>query len=580
MVLIEEPGALMAPPEPVAAVPTRREYLVVAAVAVAVIGIYVAIAASHGVLGASRNDDWAYLRITTHLADTGEFRLDGWVNAMFIGQALVSLPVMVLFGQGILPLQMMVAVFAAVGLWATYAVARPWLGRRWTALSVACLAAGPVYGILAVSYMSDVPSYTLQMITLLVGIRAMRSAPVHLGWLAVALCVGIASFSIREFGLASGAAVAVYAVAQAWARRQRLRPVVALVGFWLIAVTALYFWRSNLPNTWPTRIDVSPAALGSAANSVWRSALTVGLFVSPVAFAASPVRLLRAMGQRLTRRTQVVLVLLTIAALATVPFRGLGLIGNHTGRRPAYSVTLPGDAPIMLPGPVWVLVLSVALYSTAVAVGLFALRVETLFRLRRSWRSGLASTAESGVHLVVLFVVLYAALLAAAVTLTGVELFDRYLLVLVPLSAALLARAGRAEQMMRSIPGRREWVALLALVTIGVVAVDASAAFDGAKWRLGQAVQARTGWEAGSIDAGYEWYGYHQTAAVEPHGAFTAPSFWRTLFAARAVCAEGSFAPSGQSAVPADDVIATVVERSLFGVEVRLVAVAGPDDCS
>jgi hypothetical protein len=45
------------------------------------------------------------------------------------------------------------------------------------------------------------------------------------------------------------------------------------------------------------------------------------------------------------------------------------------------------------------------------------------------------------------------------------------------------------------------------------------------------------------------------------------------------VCATGSFAPSDQSAVPADDVIATVVERSLFGVEVRLVATAGPDDC-
>lgn len=579
MVLIEEPGTVVVPPEPVTAEPSRREYLVVAAVAVAVVGVYVAIAASHGVLGASRNDDWAYIRIVTHLADTGEFRLDGWVYAMFIGQALVSLPVMALFGQGILPLQMMVAVFAAVGLWATYAVVRPWLGRRWTALSVACLAAGPVYGVLAVSYMSDVPSYTLQMITLLVGLRAVRSAPVHLGWLAVALVFGIASFSIREFGVASGAAVAVYAVARAWAGRQRLRPVVALAGSWLVAVMALYLWRSNLPNTWPTRIDVSPAALGSAANSVWRSALTFGLFVAPVAFAVSPVRLLREMGQRLRRRTLVVLVLLTTTALATVPFRGLGLISNYVGREPAYSVTLPGIPPSMVPGPAWVLVLLVALYSTAVAVGLVALRVETLFRRRRSWRSDLASTAERGAHLVALFVVLYAALLVAAVTLTRVELFDRYLLVLVPFGAALLARAGQAEQMMRSLPGRREWVGLLALATLGVVAVDASAAFDGAKWRLGEAVQARTDWDAGSIDAGYEWYGYHQAAAVEPHGILTAPNFWRALFAPRPVCATGSFAPSGQAAVPADDVIATVVERSLFGVEVRLVATAGPDDC-
>jgi hypothetical protein len=163
--------------------------------------------------------------------------------------------------------------------------------------------------------------------------------------------------------------------------------------------------------------------------------------------------------------------------------------------------------------------------------------------------------------------------------ITPTELFDRYLLVLVPLSAALLARAGRAEQVMRSLPGRREWAALLALATLGVAAIDASAAFDGAKWRLGEVVEARTGWDPGSIDAGYEWYGYHQTAPVERQGFLTAPNFWRLLFAPRPVCATGSFAPSDQSAVPADDVIATVVERSLFGVEVRLVATPGPDDC-
>ena len=579
MMLLEEPGALMAPPEPVAADPTRREYLVVAAVAVAVVGLYVAIAASNGALGASRNDDWAYIRIAKHLADTGEFRLDGWVAAMFLGQALVSLPVMALFGQGVLPLQVMVAVFAAVGLWATYAVVRPWLGRRWAALSVACVAAGPVYGIVAVSYMTDVPSYALQMITLLVGVRAMRSAPVHLGWLAGALGLGIASFSIREFGVASGAAVAVYAVAQAWVGRQRLRPVLALAGAWLVAVTTLYFWRTSLPNTWPTPIDVSPGALGSAANAIWRSALTIGLLASPVAFAVSPVRLLRAMGQRLTRRAQVVLVLPAVVVLATIPFRGLGLIGNHADRELAYWGTLSGDPPSLLPTPVWVVVLLVALYSTAVSVGLVALRIEAALRHRRSWRSGLASTADRGAHLVVSFVVLYAALLVATVTLTPTELFDRYLLVLVPLSAALLARAGRTEQVMRSLPGRREWAALLALATLGVAAIDASAAFDGAKWRLGEVVEARTGWDPGSIDAGYEWYGYHQTAPVERQGFLTAPTFWRLLFAPRPVCATGSFAPSDQSAVPADDVIATVVERSLFGVEVRLVATAGPDDC-
>jgi hypothetical protein len=557
----------------------RREYLVAAAVAVAVVGFYVAIAAVHGALGASRNDDWAYFRIVTHLADTGEFRLDGWVQTMFIGQALVSLPVIALFGERILPLQLLVAVFAAVGLWATYAVIRPWLGRRWTVLAVGCVAVGPVYGIVSVSYMSDVPSYALQMLTLLAGVRAMRATPVHLGWLAAALALGFVSFSIREYGVASGVTVAVYAVVHAWAGRQRVRTVTALAATWLASVAALYLWRSGLPNTYPTPIDLSPTGLRNAADELWRSALTVGLFIAPAAFVVSPLRLLRAARERMTRRVKVALLVLGVALIATVDVRGLGLVGNHADRRVAYWRTLPGEPARVLPGPVWIVLLLIGIYSTAVSVVMVSLRVEVWLRHRRTWRTVLASTADRGAHLSWLFVVLYAALLAAAVGLTTTDLFDRYLLVLVPLSAALVVHAGHAERLVRELPGRRDAVAMVGLATLGLVVVDGSATFDGAKWRLGEEVAARTGWEPGSIDAGYEWFGYHQSSDLELQSEVTGPVFWRALFAPRPICASGSFAPSDPTEEPGGTVVATVTGTGLFGVDVRLVAVAGPDTC-
>jgi hypothetical protein len=564
------------PPSPA----TRREYLVVAASAVVVVGLFVAIAAAHGALGASRNDDWAYVRIVTHLADTGEFRLDGWVQTMFVGQALVSLPVIALFGDAMLPLQLLVAVFAVVGLWATYAVIRPWLGRRWTVLAVGCVAVGPVYGIVAVSYMSDVPSYALQMLTLLVGVRSMRSRPVHLGWLATALALGFISFSIREYGAAAGATVAVYAVVHAWAGRQRLRPVAALAAAWLASVAALYLWRSGLPNTYPTPIDLSPTGLRNATDQLWRSALTVGLFIAPAAFAISPIRLLRATRERMSRGVKVALLLFGIALVATVDIRGLGLIGNHADRRVAYWRTLPGDPARVLPTPVWIVLLVIAIYSTAVSVVLISLRIEVWFRHRRQLRTVLASTADRGAHLSWLFVVFYAGLLAAAVGITTTDVFDRYLLALVPFSAALVVHAGHAERLVRVLPGRREAVAMAALAVLGLVVVDGSATFDGAKWRLGEEVAARTGWEPGSIDAGYEWFGYHQAADLELQSDVTGPVFWRALFAPRPICASGSFASSDPTEDPDGTVVATVTGTSLFGVDVRLVAVAGPDVCS
>jgi hypothetical protein len=559
---------------------TRREYLVAGAVAVAVVGLYLLIAAKHGALGVPRNDDWAYIRILTHLADIGEFRLDGWVQTMFIGQALLSLPVIALFGERLLPLQLLVAVFAAVGLWATYAVIRPWLSRGWTLLAVGCVAVGPIYGIVSVSYMSDVPSYALQMLTLLAGMRAMRSAPVHLGWLGAAFALGFVSFSIREYGVASGATVAGYAIVHAWASRQRLRPVAALAAGWLASVAVLYLWRSGLPNTYPTTIDLSLAGLRSAAVGLWRSALTLGLFIAPAAFVVSPIRLMRATRERMTRRVKVALLLLGVALVATVDVRGVGLIGNHADRRVAYWQTLPGDPARVLPGPVWIVLLVIAVYSTAVSVVMVSLRVEVWLRHRPAWRTVLASTADRGVHLSWLFVALYAALLAAAVGLTTTFLFDRYLLVLVPLGAALVVYAGQAEHVVRERPGRRDAVAMVALATLGLVVVDGSATFDGAKWRLGEEVAARTGWEPGSIDAGYEWFGYHQSSDLELQDDVIGPVFWRALFAPRSICASGSFAPSDPLDEPDGTVVATVTGTSLFGVDMRLIAVAGPDDCT
>lgn len=547
--------------------------------ACAVVGAWVAIAASHGALGAARNDDWTYIRIATHFADTGDFRLDGWVFANFIGQAVASLPVIALFGDGIAPLQLLVVAFGVLGLWAAYWLIRSWLDWRWTSLAVACLALGPVYGIVSVSFMTDVPGLALQMMTLLCGVHALRSAPLHRGWLAGALVLGFVAFSVREFGAASGAAVAICALARTWASRDRLRPVVALVGAWSVAMFAMYVWRTSLPNTWSATLDLSPRALAGAANSIWRSYLTVGLFVSPLALAVSPRRLWRRSREQLPSGALVVLVLFFASMVAVGCLRGFGFVGNHLDRFVAYWGTLPGDPVRVLPDPVWAVVVVVAFYATAVLTTLVCLRVQTAIRNRRSWRAALATSSDGGANLCALFVVLYSATLAAATILTATELFDRYWLATVPLVAALLVRAGQAEQVMQSFPGRREALSMLALAALGVVIVDASATFDGAKWQIGKAVEHRTGWEAGSIDAGYEWFGYHQSGDLELQPVLNPPNFWRKLFEPRPVCATVSFAPSGRSPVPGDDVIAVVERRSLFGIDVRLAAIAGPEDC-
>ncbi len=461
-----------------------------AAVVVAGVAVgYVAIAWAHHALGAARNDDWAYYRVAFDLADKGTFRLDGWPSMMLIGQTVIAWPVIKVFGEHIAPLQVTVAALAAVALWASYLVIRSFESRGWAALAVACLALGPVYGSLSVSFMTDVPTFAFEALALLAALRALRSPRVSRPWFLVSLGLGLLAFSIREYAVAAGAAVCLVVFWRTLSTdRARLRWYVAASAGWLLLLVALFAWRSSLPHSFAIKPSISLSVVRGSVETAWHAALTLGLFVSPAVLAISPVRLVRAVWDRARAAgLGVVGVALALTALAHPIF-----VGNYFARIGSYTVLTLGDKPAIVDHRIWD-VLGLIGLGSIVAVGLLA--VLRLDHVRREPRRTLQITPGEGDGrwLVAVFSTITVAIILAATTITTAPFFDRYFIVLVPFVVALTLDAAGGEGVLATRAASTAAAGLAVLAVIGLLWVDAcprrSTADDGG-WRSGSRPRA------------------------------------------------------------------------------------------
>lgn len=96
----------------------RGERWLAAIACLAVAGLHLAVAARFGALGVSRNDDWTYYRVAFASYADGGFSPDPFTSTMLVGLIALARPVMAVFGATMAPLQIMVAVIGALGLWA------------------------------------------------------------------------------------------------------------------------------------------------------------------------------------------------------------------------------------------------------------------------------------------------------------------------------------------------------------------------------------------------------------------------------------------------------------------------------
>ena len=552
-----------------------KESRVAAIVAALIAAGYVALAAAHGALGAARNDDWAYYNVAFNLARSGRLTLDGWVQALFAGQAVAAWPVTKVFGPEIAPLQVAVAALGAVGLWASYLLIRSYLPLRWSALCVGCLAAGPMFGTLSVSFMTDAPAFSVQMLALLAARRALAGPQLSWRWFSLSLVLSLMAFSVREYALAAGLSVCVVAAVAVWHRQRGIAVRLgAVIAVWLIVVMTLYWWRSGLTNSYETSLELSVQGALGAGRATAKGARTLALMVSPALLMITPRRIVGQVWQRSRIGS-----LSVLAVCAIVAVFGHGFLGNYFVNAASYSATLSGTGPLLMPAWVWLLVHAVSLFSLALMGALLVVRVHDV-RSTGLRAHVVAALVLPGYALTIAFVIAATTLPAASALLTDAPLFDRYLVPLVPLVAAVVIRSAMSAAVLASGAARVAGTSFAVLAVLGVLAIDASATFDGAKWQLASTVEQQ-GVAAETIDGGYEWFGFHQDTLVQPTLAGTGGSAWVRMFSPRPVCVvnfQTTVAPD--NAAPLDGEVARLRAHTATGVEFLLIAVVAQPACS
>jgi 4-amino-4-deoxy-L-arabinose transferase-like glycosyltransferase len=459
-------------------------------------------------------DDTAYAHVALMLVRTGRLVYNGWEAAFLVVHAYWGALFIRLFGFSFVGLRLSTLPFAlgAVGL-CNLLVRRAGLQRRPALLVTLLFGLSPLFLPLAVSYMTDVPAIFFMFASLYSFARAEESSENSKAylWLAVGVATGFMGGTGRQVVWLVPLIVLPYL---AWVRRgQRLFSLLAIVGWLLVLAGVMYttrWFNQQLYTVFQPSVFGEIKLLAKkplwAPNVTGRLCLMLFLMILP---GAIPL-LWRACAElwRGSRGHQIfvaALLMLVFAAiaihpsLASIPWIGTTL--NWEGINGSAPLL---DRPIVLVRPVRALVAIVVYISVCILAGeMLGLR----FILRRVARALIKpSSNEFTLAAVSLVNIIYFALLV--VRSADFDIFDRYLLPLLPWAATLLLLWFEqdnpdAEGMLeRSMPSA--WAVLGILALYGIASTQDL-------WALGEARVLATGKleSAGvartAIDAGFDY---------------------------------------------------------------------------
>jgi hypothetical protein len=472
-------------------------------------------------LGIVRNDDWSYLRTLFTWVDTGHLDFNNWVSMTLLMQLVFAAPIVMAFGHNVALIQLQTAALGFGGLccvlWMGFTVTR----RLWIATFAAALVAvGPLWGALAVSYMTDVPAFAVSMLACALGMRAFKRATVSLPFLAASMFVGLVGFTIRQYAAVPPIAVALVGGYLLWHEptrsARRIRNFLIAAG--VILVGAIVFWAYWRTIPHPKAFTPAVPSGHSLRATLYKGSgmvRLVGLLLTPALVMAGPLRIVRR-SWAAARDTTVFVGLGTVAVLVFTGTAGpnIGFAGNYiTPSGILAQGVAAGHRPDVIPSGLFTALLAIATISSV----LLALSiVPLLHEFPHRWQTRDLALHDPVTAFLGLVVAGYCAAYLLA-SLSGIPLYDRYVLPVIPIIAILLFRplpatAVGAARVTTSLPTRGlvagGMATLLALAFIGLVFTADSASFDGTRWKV--ATEAtRAGWARPQIRGGFEWSNFY-----------------------------------------------------------------------
>lgn len=479
------------------------------------------------------NDDFSYARSAQALAETGRIVYNGWGSPLLLPQLAWGALLIKAGGFSWNLLAASGIVFAALAAATMYRLARACTGSPlWSVLATAALTLNPIFLGVAPSFMSDIPTLFLLLLSLLLLVRSLSSdaaegpVVVNTGGFLASVVLGIIAGSNRQLCWAIYLGALLPLIVLLPRSRWFTLPAAGAV---LVVAILLSAWFSRQPYTVPA--DITPGLLmlvgytGIAVMFTYKFLNMLGLFLFPFAVASPGTRRLKP---------------LTVAALLVLS--GLPLFYHFgTTLNPLdgnYYLTIYGqyltssgvqvggvsgfsERPRMLPAPV---AQTFALFGAA---GLAALLCH-LAGLAKELRQARETRLTRGQLTVAVVTTASVVGVAASVPwFAQINVFDRYLLLFLPGLLILFAARASAQKPPRWATGLTvslvAGMALLGFVFVSEYMNYTRARAGAYRFLLGRGVDPR------AIEGGFEFNadtqiragGYiNNSAIVHPPGAF------------------------------------------------------------
>ena len=488
------------------------------------------IAQSAGALKIPRSDDWSYLTTLFRWVDGDGLNFNNWVSMTLVGQLVLAAPVAVLARHSIGAVHVATALIGAVGLIALYYVGVRVLQRRSPALLVAItMALSPLWVAMAPTFMSDIPSFTLQMLMTAAGVKGLLTKSRRIPWLVATVALGVAGCSIRQFAIVPLIAVllAFAVIAKRDGDRALMRATIAsgLIAF--VAIGVLMLWWASIPD--PLKGAPMHPTLGSLREAAARGIgylRLCGLLLLPVLAYVGPIRVVKRSWRASALTTTLVATLTTTALILAAATLGEdAFVGNYIHPRGVLADdVLVGTRPFLIARPAW-LVLVILGSLGAVVIMLCAVPGYMRAKSRVLSRNNeMRARREAPDPIAVFFGLTLLGLFAAYVSTDALQInrfpiFDRYVITGLPLIALLILRdmslLGSQEELVTGRaagrePGRALAIisSLVLLASLGTIWGVDSARYDATRWQVSKDAVAK-GFNPLHIDGGFEWVAWH-----------------------------------------------------------------------
>jgi hypothetical protein len=561
------------------AAPTTTTWRIAAiAVTIGAFAFIVAWAVLSGGIDRAYSDDWGYLRIAQSFVRGGHIKGVGWNDTSLIGQLLVSKLLSPITGSTIAGLRVLNIVCAAGSLVLVAVLGRLARARHLWPLVPLTLAVTIGFGSTIATYMTEQPALVAQLGTLALGLvawrRWSRSGALPIVTLVVLAAIGVWAGSVRQAAVAAPLSVIGALLAHPRARRRDRRILLVIAGVVLLSVFLVMMFS---PLNGPMMAIERGSITGQVAR-LYQAAATVALFLVPIAVVTGWLG--HAMGtvrRWATHRNSLIalalLVATVIAGAVLLDHRnGSVLVGNSLQQAGGYQGTDIAFSNFFDP-VTWRLVEVLAVASLVLLVVLTLEAVRRLVQTVRlaGWR-GLAESADRTTPLsrMTALWTFLSILSALFVNVAYRAIYDRYLVPVV-IGLALLAVDNLAEAPAAEARTRRRavWaaVAFVPIVVLGLISATDSQDVTDLRWAGAERLVA-LGYKPETVDAGFDWVGYHYPGVARPNIVVSTPDTYPPAsydayfpdFVRCAIVSGDSHAPPGYEEV------GEVRHRRMFGL--------------